>query len=179
MVTATKTRDEVQEIIDLTRALALDEEISRPEAAWRIIDQKFPSLPAVARNLAHYGLVQRLGVDNHIRNQRAAQNGALPAANEPGHLVLAEQAALRRGLRAFLDEYTFIGVEGIEIRLGDAQYDDLDYRGNVESAQATARQAGSKAFFALRDAVGKEQSVRDLPEQKLRPLIETLRETLA
>ena len=171
MTTETKTRDAVQEIIDLTRALTLAEELSRPEAAWQIIDHKFPHLPAVARYFAHYGLVQRLGVDNHARNQKAAQNGVLPAANEPGHLKLAEQAALQRGFRAFLDEYTFIGVEGIEIRLGDAQYDDLDYRGNVESAQATARQAGSKAFFALRDAVGKSRSVRDLSEQKLQPLI--------
>lgn len=179
MVTETKTRDKVQEIIDLTLALALEEELSRPEAAWRVIDQKFPTLQDVVRDFVHYGLVQRLGVDNHINNKKAAQEGPLPAANEPWHLKLAYETVVRIGFWAFLDEYMFIGVEGIQISLGDAQYDDLDCRGNAEAAQATARQAVSEAFFALRDAVGKDRSVRDLSKQKLQPLVEALRKTLA
>lgn len=167
-----------QEIIDKARDLTLDEKVVRPEAAARVLQQEFPSLPEVVRDFAQWGLIQRLGTDTHARNQSAARE-AFPAVNEPGHLQMAEQATMRVGFQAFLDEYTFVGADGFVIRLGDAQHDDLDCLGNNEAAQATARQAKAEAVFALRDAVGKEQRVRELSDRVLQPLIATLRETAA
>lgn len=175
--TATVARDKVREIIDLARALALAEQMSRPDAAWRILDGEFPGLPDAVRSLAHYGLVQQLGVDNHIRNQKAA---TLPASNEPGgHLKLVEGTTMRAGFRAFMDDYRFVGAGGIEVDLGDARYGDLDLRGSTEGAQGRARMKLEQAFFALRDAIGKKRSVRELSERVARPLVEALQEAIA
>lgn len=187
MTVETIIRDEEREIAQEVEARIERDNLTTSEVAPVVLSERFPDLPDVVLSLATRGLYQVLGYIRHKERGNAMRGDETktdrrkegsPAVHQPTHLAAYSEMFTQAMTLAILDKYKFVGAEGREIRLGDAQYDDLDLRARTERQQARTRDAVADVFEQLRDVTGKKRRVRDVPTETLTPILRVLRDAM-